>query len=90
MNLEKKFCIVCGSENFSRSKLYCSRKCKNHDYFQKNKAEINEYRKKWAKENRDTVNKHVRKYVENNREKYNEYHRDWYKKRKKEKEENGK
>lgn len=84
--MERKFCVVCGTENFSRSKLYCSKRCKNHDYFQKNKERINEYRKEWAKENRDTVNKHVRKYVENHREQYNEYQREYQRKKKEEKE----
>lgn len=87
--MEKKFCIVCGSENFSRSKLYCSKKCKNHDYFQKNKAEINEYRKEWAKNNRDKTNKYFSNWVDKNREEYNEYQKKWQRQKKeKEKVEN--
>lgn len=85
--MEKKFCIVCGTENFSRSKLYCSRKCKNHDYFQKNKSEINEYRKKWAKENREKATKYAQNWVSNNREKYIEYQKEYYRKNKNKEEE---
>ena len=80
--MEKKFCIVCGSENFSRSKLYCSTKCKNHDYFQKNKAEINEYRKEWGKNNRDKTSKYFSNWVDKNREEYNEYQKKWQRQKK--------
>ena len=38
--MEKKYCVVCGSENFSRSKLYCSVKCKNQAYYKQNRDEL--------------------------------------------------
>jgi len=80
--MEKKFCVVCGSENFSRSKLYCSTKCANKDYYQKNKAQINENHKKWNKENRDKTNKYFENWKTNNREKHLKYQREWARKKK--------
>lgn len=87
----KKICIVCGSENFSRSKLYCCLECKNKDYYQKHKQQINENHKKWGKENRDKTNKYFKNWVNENREEYNKFQREWRKdRREKEKNENRK
>ena len=63
--MEKKYCVVCGSENFSRSKLYCSLKCKNQDYYRKNKEELLEKHNEWNKENYDKVRKQSKQWKEN-------------------------
>ncbi len=75
--MEKKYCVVCGSENFSRSKLYCSLKCKNRDYYRQNQKELLERHNEWNKENYDKVRKQSKEWKENNREAYLKYLEDW-------------
>lgn len=87
--MEKKYCVVCGSENFSRSKLYCSLKCKNQDYYRKNKEELLEKHNEWNKENYDKVRKQSKQWKEDNRESYLKYLKEWREKNNEKSNKNG-
>ena len=79
----KKFCVVCGSENFSRSKLYCCVKCKNQDYYRKNKDKLLDIHKDWIKNNSEKNKETSKKWRKENREKALEYSRKWRERNKK-------
>lgn len=93
----RKFCIVCGNENFSRSKNFCCEKChqqyyyqqnkeelleKHKDYNDKNKEKIKESGKKWRDNNKDKLKFNSDEWRKNNRERYNELARISYNRRK--------
>ena len=73
----KKYCVVCGSENFSRSKMYCSLKCKNQDYYRQNQKELLERHNEWNNENYDKVRAQSKQWKIDNRESYLKYLEDW-------------
>lgn len=79
----KKFCVVCGCENFSRSKLYCSLKCKNQDYYRKNKDKLLDIHKDWIKNNSEKNKETSKKWRKENYEKALEYSRKWRERNKK-------
>lgn len=64
----KKYCIVCGCENFSRSKMFCSKKCGDRywfqQYYKKHKEEVIEKNKKWQKDNPEKANASTKKWLE--------------------------
>ena len=73
--MEKKYCIVCGCENFSRSKLYCSLKCKNQAYYQENKERLLPNHKEWIKNNSEKNKEASRKWQKKNHEHFLEDHK---------------
>jgi len=85
----KKYCVVCGSENFSRSKLYCSLKCKHQDYYRKNKKELLERHNEWNKENYEKVKEQSKQWKEDNRELYLKYLKEWREKNNEKSNKNG-
>lgn len=60
----KKYCIVCGTENFSRSPKFCCDKCRQHYYYQKNKKNISEYKKEYYTENKDSYQRRQQEHKE--------------------------
>ena len=64
----ERYCIVCGSENFSRSKRFCCKKCADKYWFQKyyeiHKEEILEKNKKWAKKFPEKTREYMMKHRE--------------------------
>lgn len=85
----KKYCIVCGCENFSRSKMFCSTKCKQHYYYQKNKEELTEYKKEYYLNNKEEYKDRSTEWFKNNRSKWNNYVRKYNQKKREENKENG-
>lgn len=63
----KKYCIVCGCENFSRSKRFCSKKCADkfwfQEYYKNNKEEVLEKNKKWQKDNPEKAKASYKKWL---------------------------
>lgn len=84
----KKYCVECGSENFSRSKKFCCEKCRQKYYYKHNKARLLEKHNEYYQENRETMINNAISWQNDNREKYREIARLSYYKRK-EKKENG-
>lgn len=76
--MDKKYCIVCGCENFSRSKNFCSRKCYNayyfNGYYNKNKKQILEKNNKWNKDNSKKAKENYKKWKEKNEQYFQEYY----------------
>ena len=73
----KKFCIVCGSENFSRSKNFCCEKCHQQYYYQKNREKLLEKHNKHYSENKEQyISNNYKRYLEN-KEKTREYLAKW-------------
>ena len=68
----KKFCIVCGTENFSRSKNFCCEKCHQQYYYQKNKEKLLEKHNEYYQDNKEKYKEYMSKWRKNNRERYNE------------------
>lgn len=66
-----KYCIVCGSENFSRSKRFCCRKCADkywfEQYYNNHKEEVLNKNKQWAKNNPERAREILLKYREKER-----------------------
>lgn len=81
----KKYCIVCGSENFSRSKKFCCDKCRQQYHYQQNKEKRAQYKKEYYKAHKEECNKRTSNWVSQNRQQWNEYN----KKRREEKKDNG-
>jgi hypothetical protein len=46
-------CVICGKplDNIRNQQKYCSQKCDSQAFYQNHKKQINEYQKKWKKEN---------------------------------------
>lgn len=66
----KKYCIVCGTENFSRSKNFCCEKCHQKYYYQKNKEELQKKHIEYYNQNKETMIENSIKWQKNNPEKY--------------------
>ena len=77
--MEKKYCVVCGSENFSRSKLYCSVKCKNQAYYKQNRDELLESHKDWMKKNAEKARETTRKWRTEAKKEDPQYYKRWRK-----------
>lgn len=75
----KKFCIVCGTENFSRSKNFCCEKCHQQYYYQKNKEKLLEKHNEYYQDNKEKMQENSKEWKENNKEKYKEYMSKWRK-----------
>lgn len=82
----KRYCIVCGTENFSRSKKFCCEKCRQKYYYNQNKR--TEYKKDYYESHKQQYIERQLDRVKNNRSEYNEYMKNYMKK--KGKNENGK
>lgn len=73
----QKFCIVCGLENFSRSKNFCCEKCHQKYYYQKNKEQLLKKHNKHYSENKKQYNNNNKKWRTQNKEQYNKLINDW-------------
>lgn len=78
----EKYCIMCGSINNTRSKNFCSEKCKQHHYYLDNLEKRKEYKVEHYKSNKNQYKENRDKWYENNREKWNNYMKEYYHKRK--------
>lgn len=85
----KKYCIVCGSENFSRSKKFCCEKCKQKYYYEQNKQQRTEYKKHYYESHKQEYIDRQLDRVKNNRAEHNEYMKNYMRKKRGENE-NGK
>ncbi len=90
--MEQKICIVCGKENYSRSKRFCSEKCHQEWYYNQNKEKILERHRKWNKDNHESYKKYHKeyhvKYYQENKERILEHSKEYgrkYRQRMKEK-----
>lgn len=84
--MEQKICIVCGNVNNSRSENFCSEKCHQKWYYNKNKEKLLERHREWGQKNRENMkdyhNEYNKKYYQEHKEKLKEYSREVYRKRK--------
>ncbi len=46
-----KTCKICGKDLTGKQRIFCSMKCRQRDYYDKNKDDYTERSKKWAKKN---------------------------------------
>lgn len=69
----KPICPVCGNtfekSKFARKHIYCSQKCLQRDYYQKNKNHILIKQQKYKKNNKEKCRMYDLKYKKNNKEK---------------------
>lgn len=86
--MEKKYCVVCGNENLSRSKLYCCVKCKNQAYYKENRDELMVKHRNWIRNNPEKNRETAKAWREKNPIRDKEYHKEYYQKKKAEKEVN--
>lgn len=78
----KKYCIVCGNENFSRSKKFCCDKCRQQYYYQTNRDRLKEYKQKDYQKNKEEYLERRKKYYLDNSERSKEYSKNYYLKNK--------
>lgn len=74
----KKYCIVCGTENFSRSK-FCCKKCEQKYYYEQNKEQRKQYKKEYYENHKEEYAERAKKWVNDNKEKWNEYQKSYRK-----------
>lgn len=60
--MKTKYCVNCGEENNTRSKMFCSQKCYNEYYYQKNQEDLLKKHKDWAKLNKESRKKRDHEY----------------------------
>lgn len=71
----KKYCIVCGSENFSRSKKFCCDKCRQQYHYQQSKEKITQYKKDYYKTHKEECDNRHNNWIDENRQQWNEYNK---------------
>jgi len=74
----KKYCIVCGNENFSRSKKFCCNKCQQAYYYQQNIDRLKEYKSNYYQEHKEEILERTDKWIKNNPDKHRAYNRKSY------------
>ena len=67
----EKECIVCGKSH-NRNSDYCSEKCHQKAYYEKNKAKLIEYKKEYYQKNTENYKGYREKWDNNNKEKAKE------------------
>ena len=67
-------CIVCGSDS---GKTYCSKKCYDKEYREKNRAKRIKQGREYYKKNKEEILRKSKEYVEKNKEKVLEYRKSW-------------
>jgi hypothetical protein len=82
----KRYCIVCGNENFSPRSKFCCKKCEQKYYYEQNKQKRKEYKKEYFQEHKEEYAERKRKWINEHREEWNEYNKN----RRKGEKENGK
>ena len=69
-----KTCPICGKSHDRRSD-FCSEKCHQKYYYEKNKEKLLEKHKKWIEENREKHNSYSKRW----HEKHKNYNKQWHK-----------
>ena len=84
--MEQKICIVCGNVNNSRSENFCSEKCHQKWYYNKNREKLLKDHREWGQKNRENMKEYHddynKKYYQEHKEKLKEYSRAVYKRKK--------
>ena len=69
----KRYCIVCGNENFSARSKFCCEKCRQQYYYQQNKEKRTQYKKDYYKNNKQECDNRHNNWISQNRQQWNEY-----------------
>lgn len=76
--MERK-CIVCKKDNPNPRSMFCSSKCKQQYYYQKNKEQRAAYKKEHYQEHKEEYVERAMDWKKKNRDRWNEFQKNYIK-----------